>query len=93
VGTFWNHRFRVVLRPLRDRTGPQTTIFLDTRTAAQATREATIRHPEMKVVSVAREVEPVANLVPRIEARATASDADAPDGFVEAPTPIRRVGR
>lgn len=48
------HRFEVILRPLREKDGARQTVFLNTRTAAQATREATARWPEMKVVSVTR---------------------------------------
>lgn len=48
------HRFEIVLRPLRDKDGARQTVHLNARTAAQATREATARWPEMKVVSVAR---------------------------------------
>lgn len=66
--TGWNRRFRVVLRPLRDPDGPRTEIHVESRTAAQATREATLRHPELKVVSVTRwqpeEVAEVAVLTP-----------------------------
>lgn len=57
------HRFEIVLRPLRDKEGARQTVYLNTRTAAQATREATARWPEMKVVSVTR-VEATASITP-----------------------------
>lgn len=57
------HRFEIVLRPLRDKEGARQTVYLNTRTAAQATREATARWPEMKVISVAR-VEAAATVTP-----------------------------
>ncbi len=50
----WTRQFEVVMRPLRDRNGAQSVVILETRTAAQASREATARFPEMKVLSVSR---------------------------------------
>lgn len=61
------HRFEVVLRPLRDKEGARQTVFLNTRTAAQATREATARWPEMKVVSVTRVRASVSDITPQDE--------------------------
>lgn len=60
IGSLTN-RFEIVLRPLRDKDGPRQTVFLSTRTAVQATREATARWPEMKVVSVSRVEDSVAS--------------------------------
>lgn len=64
----WTHRFEVILRPLRDRQGAQQTIHLETRTAAQATREATARFPDMKVISVTRVQVEVPSLKPQTPA-------------------------
>lgn len=50
------------MRPLRDRAGAQTTVVIETRTAAQATREATLRYPDMKVITVTRVTPTVADL-------------------------------
>lgn len=84
----WTRQFEVVMRPLRDRNGPQSVVILETRTAAQASREATARFPEMKVLSVARV--------------ATENDAHVPatsgvvskvaDAEVAEVTPLRRTG-
>lgn len=71
------HRFEIVLRPLRDKDGARQTVHLNARTAAQATREATARWPEMKVVSVAR-----------AEARVAGLPAEETD----AAAPMRRTG-
>lgn len=79
----WTHRFEVILRPLRDRQGPQQTIHLDTRTAAQATREATARFPDMKVISVTRVEVEVSTLKPQAPA-ATRDERKV--------IPLRRVG-
>ncbi len=79
VAGFWTHRFDIVLRPLRDRSGAQITIALEARTAAQATREATIRYPEMKVISVARAVEPVPVLTSRTVPTTPAATAPRTD--------------
>ena len=54
VSGVWAHRFAVVLRPLRDLDAAPITIFIETRTAAQASRDAITQHPDMKVLSVAR---------------------------------------
>jgi hypothetical protein len=62
VSTNWNNKFEIVMRPLRDRSGPQTTITIETRTAAQAAREATKRHPDMKVIEVNRITPTVASI-------------------------------
>lgn len=51
----WTHRFEVVMRPLRDLDAPPTHVFIETRTAAQAARDAVTQHPDMKVLSVTRE--------------------------------------
>ncbi len=48
------HQFAIVLRPLRVKDGERQTVFVDARTSAQATREATARWPSLKVVSVTR---------------------------------------
>lgn len=58
----WSNKFEIALRPLRDRSGSQTVVVIETRTAAQATREATARFPEMKVVSVTRITPTVASI-------------------------------
>ena len=50
----WSHRFEVVMRPLRDLGAAPTTVYLETRTAAQAARDAVTQYPDMKVLSVAR---------------------------------------
>lgn len=50
----WSHRFEVVMRPLRDLGAAPTTVYIETRTAAQAARDAVTQYPEMKVLSVAR---------------------------------------
>jgi hypothetical protein len=50
----WTHRFEVVMRPLRDLGAAPTTVVIETRTAAQAGRDAVTLHPEMKVLSVSR---------------------------------------
>jgi hypothetical protein len=50
----WTHRFEVVMRPLRDLGAAPTTVVIETRTAAQAGRDAVTLHPDMKVLSVAR---------------------------------------
>lgn len=42
------------MRPLRDLAAATTTVYLETRTAAQAARDAVTQYPEMKVLSVAR---------------------------------------
>jgi hypothetical protein len=54
VSGVWARRFAVVLRPLRDLGAAPITIFIETRTAAQASRDAITQHPDMKVLSVAR---------------------------------------
>lgn len=91
----WINKFEVVLRPLRDRAGAQTTIVIETRTAAQATREATARHPDMKVVSVTRVTPTVASLkaAQRAEANATNEAHTTEAANDGAPVmPLRRVG-
>lgn len=50
----WTHRFEVIMRPLRDLDAPPTSVFIETRTAAQAARDAVSQHPDMKVLSVTR---------------------------------------
>lgn len=75
------HRFEIVLRPLRDKEGTRQTVYLNTRTAAQATREATARWPEMKVVSVAR-----------AEAKVATLPGEGADEPADADAPLRRSG-
>ena len=43
------------MRPLRDLSAAPTTVFIETRTAAQAGRDALTQYPDMKVLSVSRE--------------------------------------
>lgn len=50
----WSHRFEVIMRPLREREAATVAVFIETRTAAQAARDAVSQHPEMKVLSVTR---------------------------------------
>ncbi len=75
------NKFEVTLRPLRDRDGAQTVVVLETRTAVQASREATARFPEMKVVAVTR----VTPTVAALEASRRAAREEAPV------LPLRRV--
>lgn len=89
------HKFEIALRPLRDRSGPQTVVTIETRTAAQATREATARFPEMKVVSVTRITPTVASIKAAQRAEATQAQ-ETPANEAEAPkapgaVPLRRV--
>jgi hypothetical protein len=42
------------MRPLRDLGAAPTTVYLETRTAAQASRDAVTQYPDMKVLSVVR---------------------------------------
>lgn len=42
------------MRPLRDLAAEPTTVLIETRTAAQASRDAVTLYPDMKVLSVAR---------------------------------------
>lgn len=42
------------MRPLRDLGATPTVVFIETRTAAQAGRDAVTLHPDMKVLSVSR---------------------------------------
>ena len=50
----WTHRFEVVMRPLRDLSAAPTVVYIDTRTAAQAGRDAVTQYPDMKVLTVTR---------------------------------------
>lgn len=52
--SIWAHRFEVVMRPLRDLGATPTKVFVETRTAAQAGRDAMAQFPDMKVLSVSR---------------------------------------
>jgi hypothetical protein len=45
------------MRPLREREASTVSVFIETRTAAQAARDAVTLHPDMKVLSVTRAVE------------------------------------
>ena len=92
----WSNKFEIALRPLRERSGSQTVVVIETRTAAQATREATARFPEMKVVSVTRITPTVASI--KAAQRAGSTDTNQqPAADVQAPAapsavvPIRRV--
>ncbi len=42
------------MRPLREREASTVSVFIETRTAAQAARDAVTQHPDMKVLSVTR---------------------------------------
>lgn len=92
----WINKFEIVMRPLRDRNGTQTTVFIETRTAAQASREATTRYPDMKVVSVTRVTPTVAS----IKAAQTETEPAARRKVIEpigldvsgAVVPLRRTG-
>ncbi len=92
----WSNKFEIALRPLRDRSGSQTVVVIETRTAAQATREATARFPEMKVVSVTRITPTVASIK---AAQRAGSNYNNQQPAVDVPTsaahgavvPIRRV--
>lgn len=92
------------MRPLRDRAGTQTTVVIETRTAAQATREATLRYPDMKVITVTRVTPTVADLkaarrtapvtaavpAPKVASRSDERGADL--DVSGAIVPLRRVG-
>jgi hypothetical protein len=96
VTGIWINKFEIVMRPLRDRAGAQTTVLIETRTAAQASREATTRFPDMKVVSVTRVTPTVAS----IKAARTEADPAARRKVIEpigldvsgAVVPLRRTG-
>lgn len=91
----WINKFEIVMRPLRDRSGAQTTVFIETRTAAQASREATARYPEMKVISVTRVTPTVASLKAAqadIHERDTELDLDPITVHKSAVVPLRRTG-
>lgn len=97
VTGIWINKFEIVMRPLRDRNGPQTTVFIETRTAVQASREATARFPDMKVMSVTRVTPTVASIK---AAQVGAEPAAARRKIVEpigldvsgAVVPLRRTG-
>lgn len=76
----WSHRFAIVLRPLRDKSAPETTVYIETRTAAQASREAMALHPEMKVLGVTRadgaQVTNITSPAPRVAATPAAPVAE-----------------
>ena len=90
------NRFEIVLRPLRDRGGAQTVVVIETRTAAQASREVTARYPDLKIVSVTRITPTVASLKAARRADAAVSDDAHPavDEAVEGADDesIRQVG-
>ncbi len=90
----WINKFEIVMRPLRDRTGPQTTVFIETRTAAQASREATARFPEMKVISVTRVTPTVASIKAAETQVASPAKPVDPLGLdvSAAVVPLRRTG-
>ena len=50
------------MRPLRDLDALPSKVYIETRTAAQAGRDAVTQHPDMKVLSISRAVEGVAAL-------------------------------
>ncbi len=92
----WSNKFEIALRPLRERSGSQTVVVIETRTAAQATREATARFPEMKVVSVTRITPTVASIKAAQRAGSTYNnERPAAEGQTSAASavvaPIRRV--
>lgn len=90
VSGIWNNKFEILLRPLRDPHGPQNSVVIETRTAAQATREATARFPEMKVVSVTRITPTVASI--KAAQRAGVNAGEQPtESTNAAPLPVRRV--
>lgn len=88
------HKHEVTMRPLRDRQGATQTIVVETRTAAQATREATLRFPSMKVISVTRLAQ-VATLLPttRDEQPGQREIADPREAERSSAMPLRRVDR
>jgi hypothetical protein len=92
VSGIWNNKFEILLRPLRDPHGPQNAVVIETRTAAQATREATARFPGMKVVAVTRITPTVASIraAQRAEAAEATEQPAAPSATVVS-LPIRRV--
>jgi len=97
VTGIWINKVEIVTRPLRDRNGAHTTVFIETRTAAQASREATTRFPDLKVVSVTRVTPTVASIK---AARMEAEPAVARRPIIEAigldlsgaVVPLRRTG-
>jgi hypothetical protein len=96
VSGIWSNKFEIALRPLRDRSGSQTVVVIETRTAAQATREATARFPEMKVVSVTRITPTVASIKAAQRAGSNYNSAQPEaegqtSATPEAVVPIRRV--
>ena len=59
------------MRPLRDLDAPPSKVYIETRTAAQAGRDAVTQHPDMKVLSISRATDvaaevpsPLASVVP-----------------------------
>ncbi len=81
----WSHRFAVVLRPLRDKNALETTVIIETRTAAQASREAMALHPEMKVLGVTRADECTVTSFSERTERSEAASATV------SPMPLRRA--
>lgn len=80
------------MRPLRERAGDVTTVLIETRTAAQATREATQRYPDLKVVSVTR-VTPTGAELRALERSATSVSGEVPIVTVDSvATAVRRSG-
>lgn len=72
MSAIWTHRFEVIMRPLRDLDAPPSKVYIETRTAAQAGRDAVTQHPDMKVLSISRATDvaaaeapaPLASVVP-----------------------------
>lgn len=88
------HKHEVTMRPLRDRQGATQTIVVETRTAAQATREATLRFPDMKVISVARLAQAATPLSATRDERQGQREIVAPLVVDRtAAVPLRRVDR
>ena len=62
------------MRPLRERDASTVSVFIETRTAAQAARDAVTQHPDMKVLSVTRaEEDGVAHVAPAVPLARVAS--------------------
>lgn len=96
VTGIWINKFEIVMRPLRDRQGAQTTVIIETRTAAQASREATARFPEMKVISVTRVTPTVASIKAAQTARLDVAKQPPAEPIeidaAAAVVPLRRTG-
>jgi len=62
------------MRPLRERDASTVSVFIETRTAAQAARDAVTQHPDMKVLSVTRaDEEAVVHAAPAVPLARAAS--------------------